>query len=107
MVEKGKPFCGNVFTVERHGQAGDMSTTYECVWEGFDDTVLDDFDSIPDPHDNIILKKTFEELQKFVETRTFDDDSTPDVFRRGSNTVAGASNEVATRRRGISRPTTE
>jgi hypothetical protein len=107
MVEKGKPFCGNIFTIERHGAAGDMSTTYEVVFESFDDTVLDDFDEIPNPADNIILSKTYEELEKFVKTRTFDDDSSPDIFKRGSsNTVAGADSDGIRPRRGISRPTT-
>lgn len=73
MVEKGEPFCAHVFTVERHGAAGDIETTYELIDEGADHITLDDFDEIPDPVGTIIQEKTFEELERFVRTRSFDD----------------------------------
>ena len=89
MVEKGEPFCGHVFTIERHGEAGDMETTYELIDEGCDDIRLDDFDEIPNPVGTIILEKTFEELENFVKTRSFEEESNevPDlpIRRRSTN----------------------
>ena len=89
MVEKGEPFCGHTFTIERHGAAGDTNTTYEFIDNGVDDTVLDDFDEIPDPVGNLIVQKTYEELEKFIQTRSFDDsnDDIPDIpiRKRGSS----------------------
>lgn len=105
MVEKGEPFCGHTFTIERHGAANDMNTTYEFIDDGVDDTVLDDFDEIPNPVGTIILQKTFEELEKFTETRSFDEadsDDIPDIpiRRRGTTTES----DDAPRRRGTTRP---
>ena len=107
-VEKGKPFVGNTFTVIRHGKAGDIYTKYELIGEDFDNAMLDDFDEIPNP-DDIIVTKTFEELETFVKTRSFDENETTvntraeqsaDPFdRRASNTGDGTY-----RRRGTSRP---
>jgi hypothetical protein len=120
MIEKGKPFCGNVFTVERHGAAGDVYTKYEVVWEGFDDTVLDDFEDIP-KSDLVILNKTFEELEKFVKTRTFDGAADSSYNQnnnngntrgnnnyngRNNNNYNGNSDNGGYRRRGVSRPNT-
>ena len=70
MVEKGQPFCGNTFLVERHGEANSMDTWYEIIADGVDDTRLDDFDSIPTPTE-LILNKSYEELEQYVMTRSF------------------------------------
>ena len=105
MVEKGEPFCGHTFTIERQGAAGDTNTTYEFIDNGVDDTVLDDFDEIPDPVGNLILQKSYEELESFIKTRTFDDDSAdediPDIpiKRRGTSNSGDAP-----QRRGTTRP---
>ena len=107
MVEKGgSPFCSHVFTIERHGAAGDFDTTYELVDDGEDETVLDDIlaeiETIPTPEGTIVLQKSFEEMQNFVQTRTFnkedasEEDDMP-IRRRE------ASNEIP-RRRGTTRP---
>lgn len=104
MVEKGEPFCGYTFSIVRHGEANDINTTYEFIEESVDDTTLDDFDEVPNPVGTMILQKTYEELEKFIKTRTFDDasadDDIPDlpVRRRGSTS------EDAPSRRGTTRP---
>ncbi len=106
MVEKGEPFCANVFTIVRHGEANNMETTYEFISEGCDDTTLDDFEDIPSPTGTLVLEKTFEELESFLKTRSFDGEQknsdTSDFPRRRTST----SNDVDSlpRRRGTSRP---
>lgn len=72
MVEKGEPFCSNWFLIERHGEAGDIETTYEITHTGSNSITLDNFDEIPTPIGTIIQEKTFEELENFVKTRSFD-----------------------------------
>lgn len=102
MVEKGTPFCGHVFTIERHGEAKSMDTTYEFIEDSVDDTILEDFESIPKADDSIVKVKTFEELENFVRTGAFDgSEEAPDipVRRRGSSD----SSDIPTRR-GVSRP---
>lgn len=104
MVEKGQPFCGNVFTIERNGEPGDINTTYDITFEGFDDTVIDDFEEIPTA-DNVVLTKSYDEMTKFLRTRTFDDDTAQSGSDR-RNSVAGDAPEFPTRsRRGV-RPNT-
>lgn len=89
MVKYGEPFCGNIFTVVRHGRAGDSNTTYELIHEGVDETTLDDFDEIPSAEGVFFLEKTFDEMKKFVETGSFDGTNgditdVPDIRRRTS-----------------------
>lgn len=105
MVEKGTPFCGNVFTIERIGEPGDINTTYDIVFEGFDETTLDDFEEIPTA-DKVVLSKSYDEMKAFLRTRTFDDEKEPDVF--SNNRVAGNTDGKPTyARRGAARPDIE
>ena len=83
MIEKGKPFCCNKFDIIRHGKAGSPDTTYELVFEGADDTVLDDFEDIPTT-DDVVLSKTFEELERFNRTGSFDENA-PDIAETERN----------------------
>lgn len=108
MVEKSKPFCRNKFNITRHGVAGDSGTTYELLFEEADDTVLDDFDEIPTTGD-IVLNKTFEELERFNRTGSFDENA-PDISETqrdySNRRVAGSSGYSGDgiRRRGTSKP---
>lgn len=102
MMEKGQPFCGNTFIIERHGIKGDQETTYDIIHTDTDDTTLDDFDEVPTPVGTILQEKTFEELQNFVNTGNFTNLPTANVVRRN---VAGTNdNTPGISRRGTSRP---
>ena len=110
MVEKGgAPFCSHVFTVERHGAAGSMDTSYELLDEGCDETLLDDIleeiEAIPQPEGTLLLDLSYDEMKSFVNTRSFNpsSDSEPSEeipIRRRERTE---SNEIP-RRRGTQRP---
>lgn len=100
MIERGQPFCGNTFTVERHGVKGDAETTYELVHSGSDDTTLDDFDEIPTPVGTILLEKSFEELENYVKTGNFDGIAVLPLQRRGTP----SSNNAGVQRRGTDKP---
>ena len=69
----------HIFEIERVGAKGDTNTTYEIYEVGSDDTTLEDFE-IPNPLGTVVLDKTPEELEEFLDTGSFD--SAP-VQRRG------------------------
>lgn len=61
----------HIFEIERNGKAGDTSTTYEIYETGTDESVtLDDFE-VADPVGTIILDKSAEEMQTFIDTGDF------------------------------------
>ena len=113
MVEKGgAPFCGHVFTIERHGKAGDMETSYELIDEGVDETVLDDIleeiENIPTPEGSLLMDFDYDTMKKVIETRSFkptsETDNIPEdipIRRRERSTT-----DDIPRRRGIQRPDT-
>ena len=72
-----------VFEVERHGKKGDTQTTYEIYPVGNPDkTVLEDLPEVPDVVGSIVLDKSADEMQYFIDYGEFPD-SDP-VARRGS-----------------------
>lgn len=101
MMRQAEPFCGNLFEVERIGATGDRDTKYDLIFLENDEKSLDDFDNIEIPNiiGTVLLEKTYEELENFVNTRTFDgtgtsDDSVDDsVERRGSTYNGGGISE--------------
>lgn len=84
------PFVSQVFEIERQGKAGDQTTTYGIYPVGnADDTVLED---LPEPNDilgNIILDKTAEDMECYLETGKFPPETgaAQDVMPRGSRRV--------------------
>jgi len=102
MVQKGEPFCANIFTITRRGVAGDSDTRYEITFESSDDTTLDDFDMIPSPDGVYVQDMDFDTMKDFIKNRTLNnssEESTSEdagVYRRGSRN----SEEEPTVRRG-------
>lgn len=79
-----------VFEIERNGKSGDTKTTYGIFPVGDADgttiqDILDDLglDALPDPIGTIILDKTAEDMEEYLDTKSFPDNSTP-VRRRSS-----------------------
>lgn len=99
-VEHGTPMCSNIFTIIRHGKAGDMkNTTYELIHEGSDDTTLDDFDELPALPETL-MTATEEEMNRYLETGSFDEDEAPDISRRGNR--GSSDSDAGVTRRGSS-----
>ena len=72
MNRAGTPVCGNVFEIERHGKKGDAGTTYN-LWPGQNDgTKLSDLPEVPDLYGSLIMDKSFDEMEQFVKTGSFD-----------------------------------
>ena len=94
------PLISFPVTIERHGKAGDIATTYEMYSESDGDGItLEDLGvEVPDPvKEEAILDKTFEELTTYVNTGTFDGGVV-----NNASTNANANNVVERRRRDLS-----
>lgn len=85
-----KPLVGGTFEIERNGKPGDTKTSYEVYPVATDETTLTDLPEVPDPVGTIILDKSFEELQDYIET--------------GNLEVSGNTDEEPPRRRPAQTP---
>jgi hypothetical protein len=65
------PLVAHTFDVERHGKKGDTSTTYEIYETGSDDTRLEDLPEIPDILGTIILDKSAEDMEYYLDYEEF------------------------------------
>ena len=106
MWERGKKFgaklsslCGrypnlvsHIFEIERNGAPGDQQTTYEIYEMGNDDKRLADFEEAPDALGSVVMNKTFEEMQYFLDRGAFPDDmgnnANGGIVRRGGDNRA-------------------
>lgn len=65
------PLVSHIFEVERKGKRGDMSTQYKFFDTNHDDKTLEDYPAEEDILGTIILDKTAEEMNEFIETGSF------------------------------------
>ena len=70
----------HILEIERNGKKGDTHTTYEIYETGDDGTTLDQFE-VKDPLGTIILQKTADEMEAYLQTGDFE---SAGVTRRGS-----------------------
>lgn len=61
----------HTFEIERNGRAGDQKTTYEVYEVGKDATTLEDLPETPDVLGGIVLDKTAEDMEVYLETGSF------------------------------------
>ena len=74
----------HTFEIERNGKAGDTQTTYEIYETGeTPEVTMEDFE-VPNPLGTIILDKTAEEMQIFLDTGDFGGDGGSAPQRRSS-----------------------
>lgn len=75
----------HIFEIERNGQKGDTSTTYEIYEIDRDDTKMEDLPEASDPLGTIILDKSADDMEFYLENEYFppEDDEAP-VRRRAS-----------------------
>lgn len=69
----------NIFEVERNGKPKDMKTTYEFYSIDVDDTELDDLPEVPKVLGGLVLDKTAEDMEYFLDEGEFpptEDDDT-------------------------------
>lgn len=93
LINRYSPLSQHVFEVERHGRPGDTSTKYEIYpLDGVDPVDISDLDQ-PDLEGGIILTKTFEEMEEYLETGDFpqtDDGEQNPPVRRGAPAASRA-----------------
>lgn len=76
-TDEKTPLVANVFEIERNGKAGDTKTTYEVYQLESDDTRLEDLPEVPEILGSIILDKTAEEMEEFLDTGYFPEAGEP------------------------------
>lgn len=65
------PLVAHTFDIERHGKKGDTGTQYEIFETGSDETTLEDLPEVPDVLGTIILDKTAEDMEFYLEEGYF------------------------------------
>ena len=65
------PLVAHTFDVERHGKKGDTGTTYEIYETGCDDTTLEDLPEIPEIFGTIILDKSADDMEYYIDNECF------------------------------------
>lgn len=83
------PLVSHLFDIERVGKAGDMKTTYETYEVEEDGTMLEDLPEAPEILGGIVLDKTADELNYFLDEGEFppEEDEAP-VRRRNARSTA-------------------
>lgn len=79
-----KPLCNEVIEISRIGKKGDMQTKYEFLPIENSPVNLDDYECT-DPLGSIILDKTYEELDEFLNLGSFPSTSSQVAQERSSN----------------------
>ena len=100
------PLVAHTFEIERHGKKGDTSTQYDIFETGSDDTKLEDLPEIPEILGSIVLDKSFEEQEHYLNTGEFPDTTSGGVgYQRqyseptGRRTPASSGSGAGSRRR--------
>lgn len=97
--ERGKKFISKIssicarypdvvshkFEIERNGQKGDTSTTYEIYEVGKDDTTLEDLPEKQDVLGTLVLDKSADDMEFFLDNGYFPPDDEAPVRRRSSS----------------------
>lgn len=83
----------HVFEIERNGRKGEQTTTYEIYEVSQDDTKLSDLPELPNIDGGIVLNKSAEEMQYYLDNGVFPSEDAQPVRRRSED------NEPTSRRR--------
>lgn len=78
----------NIFEIERNGKPKDTNTTYEIYFVDEDETKLEDLPEVPEILGGIVLDKTADDMEYYLETGEFpptDDEEEQPVRRRESS----------------------
>ena len=85
LINRYNPLENKVFEIERHGKAGDTSTKYEVYpLDNVEPFNLDDVE-IPELEGSLILVKTAEEMEEYLDTGKFPASEESEPARRGSS----------------------
>lgn len=79
--------CSHIFEIERNGKKGETTTTYEIYEVDKDDTTLEDLPEVQDPIGSIILDKSADDMEFYLENGYFPPDGDDMPVRRRQNTT--------------------
>ena len=81
------PFCAQLFEIERQGEKGSTTTQYGIYPVGQpDNTTMDDLPELPNILGGVVLDKSAEDMEVFLETGNFPSDNAQGVRRRTERT---------------------
>lgn len=104
------PLVATPFEIERNGKKGDTNTTYETYAMETDDMTLEDLPEVPQVMGTIVLDKSFEDMEYFLDYGDFPQDeeaaeqqapagrNPAKDNRRGAGRQAPAANNAGSRR---------
>lgn len=103
------PLVATPFEIERNGKKGDTNTTYETYAMETDDMTLEDLPEVPQVMGTIVLDKSFEDMEYFLDYGDFPQDEEAEQQapagrnpakdnRRGAGRQAPAANNADARR---------
>lgn len=75
----------HVFEIERNGKPKDTATTYEIYEVSKDDTTLEDLPEVADPLGTIVLDKSADDMEFYLENSYFPPDGDDEPVRRRSS----------------------
>ncbi len=109
LAARYNPLVSTPFEIERNGKKGDTKTTYETYALDTDDVTLEDLPEVPELLGTLILDKSYEELEFFLENGYFEEDieeqappkRNPKNDRRNSTSKREPANEAPADRRRI------
>ena len=74
LAARYNPLVATPFEIERNGKRGDTKTTYETYALDTDDVTLEDLPEAPELLGTLILDKSYEELEFFLDNGYFEED---------------------------------
>ncbi len=87
----------HIFEIERNGKKGETTTTYEIYEVDKDETILEDLPEFDDPLGTLILDKSAEDMEFYLDNEYFPSDDVP-VRRRTERRESDDSDRESTRR---------
>ena len=98
LINRYNPLEQKVFEVERHGKAGDTNTKYEIYpLDGVNPVDMDDIE-VPELEGSLILQKTFDDMEYYLDNGSFPNDSQDDApVRRGAEPASRRASAPARR----------
>lgn len=76
------PLVSTPFEIERNGKKGDTNTTYETYALNTDDITLEDLPEAPPILGTLVLDKTYEELEFYLDNGYFEEDIQKTISQR-------------------------
>lgn len=82
LINRYSPLKDHVFEIERHGRPGDTNTKYEIYpVDSVEPVDLEDIE-MPDFEGGLILQKSFEDMEEYLDTGSFPSETSEPVSRR-------------------------